>query len=144
MASSSSSRNVIPFAVDDKKPVIIDDSEFVSEPNITSVESNIWGEELIIPHKLEGVSKTKDANTSTDSTTPAATSKKSLPNTGAKLRKRTLMASKETGEPTKQKKQKALTIQEPPWRRPKRHRKGQSCPHARENKLKFTRPWCSG
>jgi hypothetical protein len=29
------------------------------------------------------------------------------------LRKRNLMASKETGEPTKQKKQKALTIQEP-------------------------------
>ncbi|KAK2442745.1 serine/threonine-protein phosphatase 7 long form protein [Trifolium repens] len=63
--------------------------------------------------KGKGVSKTKDANTSTDSTAPAATSKKSLPNTGAKLRKRTLMASKETGEPTKQKKQKALTIQEP-------------------------------
>ncbi|WJX78972.1 hypothetical protein P8452_62142 [Trifolium repens] len=54
MASSSSSRNVVPFAVDDKKPVIIDDSEFVSEPDMTSVESNIWGEELIIPHKLEG------------------------------------------------------------------------------------------
>jgi hypothetical protein len=30
------------------------------------------------------------------------------------LRKRTLMASKEAGEPTIQKKQKALTIQEPP------------------------------
>ncbi|KAK2421825.1 serine/threonine-protein phosphatase 7 long form protein [Trifolium repens] len=63
--------------------------------------------------KGKGVSKTKDANTSTDSTAPAVTSKKSLPNTGAKLRKRTLMASNETGEPTKQKKQKALTIQEP-------------------------------
>ncbi|WJX62509.1 hypothetical protein P8452_47496 [Trifolium repens] len=128
MASSSSSRNMVPLAVDDKKPIIIDDSGFVSEPDMTSVESNIWGEELIIPHKLEeagfdalqpktpkgkGVSKTKDATTSTDSTAPAASSKKTLPNTGAKLRKRTLMASKETGEPTKQKKQKALTIQEP-------------------------------
>ncbi|WJX78036.1 hypothetical protein P8452_61299 [Trifolium repens] len=128
MASTSSSRNVVPFAVDDKEPVIIDGSEFVSEPAVTAVEGAVWEEELIIPHKLEeagfdalqpktpkgkGVSKTKDANTSTDSTAPAATSKKSLPNTGAKLRKRTLMASKETGEPTKQKKQKALTIQEP-------------------------------
>ncbi|WJX34702.1 hypothetical protein P8452_22789 [Trifolium repens] len=52
MASSSSSRNVIIYAVDDKKPVIIDDSEFVSEPDMTSVEDNIWGEELMIPHKL--------------------------------------------------------------------------------------------
>ncbi|WJX16452.1 hypothetical protein P8452_06474 [Trifolium repens] len=52
MASSSSSRNVIIYAVDDKKPVIIDDSEFVSEPDMTSVEDNIWGEELVIPHKL--------------------------------------------------------------------------------------------
>ncbi|WJX53105.1 hypothetical protein P8452_39139 [Trifolium repens] len=53
MASSSSSRNVIIYAVDDKEPVIIDDSEFVSEPDMTSVEDNIWGEELMIPHKLE-------------------------------------------------------------------------------------------
>ncbi|WJX28405.1 hypothetical protein P8452_17131 [Trifolium repens] len=53
MASSSSSRNVIIYVVDDKEPVIIDDSEFVSEPDITSVEDNIWGEELMIPHKLE-------------------------------------------------------------------------------------------
>ncbi|WJX45132.1 hypothetical protein P8452_32035 [Trifolium repens] len=52
MASSSSSKNVIIYAVDDKKPIIIDDSEFVSEPDMTSVEDNIWGEELMIPHKL--------------------------------------------------------------------------------------------
>jgi hypothetical protein len=32
-----------------------------------------------------GASKTKEANTSTDSTAPAVTSKKSLPNTGAKV-----------------------------------------------------------
>ena len=32
-----------------------------------------------------GASKTKDANTSTDTTTPAATQKKTLPNTGAKV-----------------------------------------------------------
>jgi hypothetical protein len=32
-----------------------------------------------------GTSKTKDANTSTDTTTPAATQKKTLPNTGAKV-----------------------------------------------------------
>ncbi|KAK2414651.1 serine/threonine-protein phosphatase 7 long form protein [Trifolium repens] len=54
MASSSSSKNVIIYAVDDKKPIIIDDSEFVSEPDMTSVEDNIWGEELMIPHKLGG------------------------------------------------------------------------------------------
>ncbi|WJX14573.1 hypothetical protein P8452_04813 [Trifolium repens] len=54
MASSSSSRNVIIYAVDDDKPVIIDDSEFVSEPDMTAVEDNIWGEELMIPHKLGG------------------------------------------------------------------------------------------
>ncbi|WJX52027.1 hypothetical protein P8452_38177 [Trifolium repens] len=53
MASSSSSRNMVPFAVDDKEPVIIDNSGFVSEPAMTSVESSVWGEELIIPHKLE-------------------------------------------------------------------------------------------
>ncbi|WJX67695.1 hypothetical protein P8452_52141 [Trifolium repens] len=52
MASSSSSRNVIIYAVDDDKPIIIDDSEFVSEPDMTAVEDNIWGEELMIPHKL--------------------------------------------------------------------------------------------
>ncbi|WJX82871.1 hypothetical protein P8452_65581 [Trifolium repens] len=113
MASSSSSKNVIIYAVDDKKPIIIDDSEFVSEPDMTSVEDNIWGEELMIPHKLGGASKTKETTTSTDTTTPAATQKKSLPNTGAKLRKRNLMAANETGEPTKKKKQKALTINEP-------------------------------
>ncbi|WJX14070.1 hypothetical protein P8452_04382 [Trifolium repens] len=128
MASSSFSRNVIVYAVDDKEPVIIDDSEFVSEPDMTSVEDNLWGEELIIPHRLEeagfdalqqktpkgkGASKAKETTTSTDTTTPAATQKKSLPNTGAKLRKRNLMATNETGEPTKQKKQKALTINEP-------------------------------
>ncbi|WJX56404.1 hypothetical protein P8452_42067 [Trifolium repens] len=128
MASSSSSRNVIVYAVDDKEPVIIDDSEFVSKPDMTSVEDNLWGEELIIPHRLEeagfdalqqktpkgkGASKAKETTTSTDTTTPAATQKKSLPNTGAKLRKRNLMATNETGEPTKQKKQKALTINEP-------------------------------
>jgi hypothetical protein len=45
---------VIIYAVDDKKPIIIDDSEFVSEPDMTSVEDNIWGEELMIPHKLGG------------------------------------------------------------------------------------------
>ncbi|WJX28498.1 hypothetical protein P8452_17207 [Trifolium repens] len=111
--ASSSSRNMVPLAVDDKKPIIIDDSGFVSEPDMTSVESNIWGEELIIPHKLEGASKAKETTTSIDTTTPAATQKKSLPNTGAKLRKRNLMATNETGEPTKQKKQKALTINEP-------------------------------
>jgi hypothetical protein len=54
MASSSSSRNVIIYAVDDDKPIIIDDSEFVSEPDMTAVEDNIWGEELMIPHKLGG------------------------------------------------------------------------------------------
>jgi hypothetical protein len=32
-----------------------------------------------------GASKAKDANTSTDTTTPAATQKKTLPNTGAKV-----------------------------------------------------------
>ncbi|WJX34538.1 hypothetical protein P8452_22644 [Trifolium repens] len=57
MASSSSSRNVIVYAVDDKEPVIIDDSEFVSEPDMTSVEDNLWGEELIIPHRLEAKRK---------------------------------------------------------------------------------------
>ncbi|WJX12136.1 hypothetical protein P8452_02666 [Trifolium repens] len=31
MASTSSPRNVVPLAVDDKEPVIIDGSEFVSE-----------------------------------------------------------------------------------------------------------------
>ncbi|WJX72710.1 hypothetical protein P8452_56559 [Trifolium repens] len=134
MASSSSSRNMVPFVVDDKEPVIIDNSGFVSEPAMTSVESSVWGEELIIPHKLEvllqaleagfdalqqktpkgkGASKAKETTTSTDTTTPAATQKKSLPNTGAKLRKRNLMATNETGEPTKLKKQKALTINEP-------------------------------
>ncbi|WJX62349.1 hypothetical protein P8452_47352 [Trifolium repens] len=113
MASSSSSRNVIVYAVDDKGPVIIDNSGFVSEPAKTSVEGSVWGEELIIPHKLEGASKAKETTTSTDTTTPAATQKKSLPNTGAKLRKRNLMATNETGEPTKKKKQKALTINEP-------------------------------
>ncbi|KAK2416159.1 serine/threonine-protein phosphatase 7 long form protein [Trifolium repens] len=54
MASSSSSRNVTLYAVDDDKPIIIDDSEFVSEPDMTAVEDNIWGEELMIPHKLGG------------------------------------------------------------------------------------------
>ncbi|KAK2446309.1 serine/threonine-protein phosphatase 7 long form protein [Trifolium repens] len=54
MASPSSSRNVIIYAVDDDKPIIIDDSEFVSEPDMTVVEDNIWGEELMIPHKLGG------------------------------------------------------------------------------------------
>ncbi|WJX92173.1 hypothetical protein P8452_73853 [Trifolium repens] len=57
MASSSSSRNMVPFAVDDKEPVIIDNSGFVSEPAMTSVESSVWGEELIIPHKLEAKRK---------------------------------------------------------------------------------------
>ncbi|WJX28509.1 hypothetical protein P8452_17216 [Trifolium repens] len=57
MASTSSSRNMVPFAVDDKEPVIIDNSGFVSEPAMTSVESSVWGEELIIPHKLEGSEK---------------------------------------------------------------------------------------
>ncbi|WJX88754.1 hypothetical protein P8452_70806 [Trifolium repens] len=128
MASPSSSRNVIIYAVDDDKPIIIDDSEFVSEPDMTVVEDNIWGEELMIPHKLgeagfdalqqktpkgKGVSKVKETTTSTDSAAPTATPKKSLPNTGAKLRKRALMASKETGEATTKKKQKSLTIQEP-------------------------------
>ncbi|WJX29686.1 hypothetical protein P8452_18300 [Trifolium repens] len=137
MASTSSSRNMVPFAVDDKKPVIIENSGFVSEPAMTSVENSVWGEELIIPHKLEdndeallqaleagfdalqqktpkgkGASKAKETTTSTDSPAPAATSKKSLPNTGAKLRKRLQMGTKETGEPTIQKKQKTLTIQE--------------------------------
>ncbi|WJX31983.1 hypothetical protein P8452_20361 [Trifolium repens] len=128
MAASSSSRNVMIYAVDDKDLIIIDDSEFVSEPDMTSVEDTLWGEELMIPHKLgeagfdalqqktpkgKGASKTKDVNTSTDTTTSAATQKKTLPNTGAKLRKRNLMASSEAGGPTKQKKQKALTINEP-------------------------------
>ncbi|WJX89275.1 hypothetical protein P8452_71286 [Trifolium repens] len=133
MAASSSSRNMMIYAVDDKDLIIIDDSEFVSEPDMTSVEDTLWGEELMIPHKLGGrtlafagplpspdnfnedvsASKTKDVNTSTDTTTPAATQKKTLPNTGAKLRKRNLMASSEAGGPTKQKKQKALTINEP-------------------------------
>ncbi|WJX57160.1 hypothetical protein P8452_42748 [Trifolium repens] len=54
MASSSSSKNVTIYAVDDEEPIIIDDSEFVSEPDMTSVEDNIWGEELMIPHKLGG------------------------------------------------------------------------------------------
>ncbi|WJX56066.1 hypothetical protein P8452_41761 [Trifolium repens] len=114
MASSSSNpRNVIIYAVDDNKPIIIEDSEFVSEPDMTSVEDNIWGEELMIPHKLGGASKVKETTTSTDSAASTATPKKSLPNTGAKLRKRALMASKETGEATTKKKQKSLTIQEP-------------------------------
>ncbi|WJX46055.1 hypothetical protein P8452_32890 [Trifolium repens] len=129
MASSSSNpRNVIIYAVDDNKPIIIEDSEFVSEPDMTSVEDNIWGEELMIPHKLgeagfdalqqktpkgKGASKVKDTTTSTDSAAHTATPKKSLPNTGAKLRKRALMASNETGEATTKKKQKSLTIQEP-------------------------------
>ncbi|WJX13274.1 hypothetical protein P8452_03678 [Trifolium repens] len=109
MAASSSSRNTIIYAVDDKEPIIIDDSKFVSEPDMTSVEDTLWGEELMIPHKLrgrtldfagplpssdnfnedktpksKGASKAKDVNTSTDTTTPAATQKKTLPNTGAK------------------------------------------------------------
>ncbi|WJX24534.1 hypothetical protein P8452_13631 [Trifolium repens] len=99
MASSSSSKNVTIYAVDDEEPIIIDDSEFVSEPDMTSVEDNIWGEELMIPHKLgeagfdalqqktpkgKGASKVKDTTTSTDSAAPTATPKKSLPNTGAK------------------------------------------------------------
>ncbi|WJX57159.1 hypothetical protein P8452_42745 [Trifolium repens] len=54
MASSSSSKNVTIYAVNDEEPIIIDDSEFVSEPDMTSVEDNIWGEELMIPHKLGG------------------------------------------------------------------------------------------
>src|SRR6187399_1610992 len=54
MAASSSSRNVMIYAVDDKDLIIIDDSEFVSEPDMTSVEDTIWGEELMIPHKLRG------------------------------------------------------------------------------------------
>ncbi|KAK2384608.1 hypothetical protein QL285_071936 [Trifolium repens] len=53
MASTSFPRNVVRLAVDDKEPVIIDGSEFVSEPAVTSVEGTIWGEELMIPHKLE-------------------------------------------------------------------------------------------
>ncbi|WJX45941.1 hypothetical protein P8452_32786 [Trifolium repens] len=52
MASSSSSKNVTIYTVDNEEPIIIDDSEFVSEPDMTSVEDNIWGEELMIPHKL--------------------------------------------------------------------------------------------
>ncbi|WJX23729.1 hypothetical protein P8452_12920 [Trifolium repens] len=112
-ASSSSSRNVTIYAVDDAEPIIVDGSTFVSEPDMTSVEDTIWGEELMIPHKLRGASKAKGATTLTDTTTPGATQKKTLPNTGAKLRKRNLMASSEAEGPTKQKKQKALTIQEP-------------------------------
>ncbi|KAK2436482.1 serine/threonine-protein phosphatase 7 long form protein [Trifolium repens] len=54
MASSSSSKNVTIYTVDNEEPIIIDDSEFVSEPDMTSVEDNIWGEELMIPHKLGG------------------------------------------------------------------------------------------
>ncbi|WJX53539.1 hypothetical protein P8452_39521 [Trifolium repens] len=53
MASTSFPRNVVPLAVDDKEPVIINGSEFVSEPAVTAVEGTIWGEELMIPHKLE-------------------------------------------------------------------------------------------
>ncbi|WJX18613.1 hypothetical protein P8452_08394 [Trifolium repens] len=148
-SSSSSSRNVMIYAVDDAEPIIVDGSNFVSEPDMTSVEDNIWGEELLIPHKLRGrtlafagplpssdnftedaietgfaalqqrtpkgksASKAKGATTSTDTTTPGATQKKTLPNTGAKVRKRNLMASSEAEGPIKQKKQKALTIQEP-------------------------------
>ncbi|WJX86583.1 hypothetical protein P8452_68874 [Trifolium repens] len=156
-ASSSSSRNVTIYAVDDAEPIIVDGSTFVSEPDMTSVEDTIWGEELMIPHKLrgrtlafagplpssdnfnednsdevllqaietgfaalqqrtpkgKGASKAKGATTSTDTTTPGATQKKTLPNTGAKVRKRNLMASSEAERPIKQKKQKALTIQEP-------------------------------
>ncbi|WJX13039.1 hypothetical protein P8452_27797 [Trifolium repens] len=146
-SSSSSSRNVMIYAVDDAEPIIVDGSNFVSEPDMTSVEDNIWGEELLIPHKLrgrtlafagplpssdnftedaietgfaalqqrtpKGASKAKGATTSTDTTTPGATQKKTLPNTGAKVRKRNLMASSEAEGPIKQKKQKALTIQEP-------------------------------
>jgi hypothetical protein len=54
MASTSFPKKEIPIAVDDKEPVIIDGSEFVSEPAVTAVEGAIWEEELIIPHKLEG------------------------------------------------------------------------------------------
>ncbi|WJX39055.1 hypothetical protein P8452_26645 [Trifolium repens] len=53
-ASSSSSRNVTIYAVDDAEPIIVDGSTFVSEPDMTSVEDTIWGEELMIPHKLRG------------------------------------------------------------------------------------------
>ncbi|WJX66946.1 hypothetical protein P8452_51451 [Trifolium repens] len=53
-SSSSSSRNVMIYAVDDAEPIIVDGSNFVSEPDMTSVEDNIWGEELLIPHKLRG------------------------------------------------------------------------------------------
>ncbi|KAK2352130.1 hypothetical protein QL285_096620 [Trifolium repens] len=61
MASSSSNpRNVVPFAVDDGEPIIVDGSEFVSEPDMTSVENDVWGEELIIPHKLDDKNKCEE------------------------------------------------------------------------------------
>ncbi|WJX54008.1 hypothetical protein P8452_39940 [Trifolium repens] len=100
MAASSSS-NVMIYAVDDKDLIIIDDSEFVSEPDMTSVEDTLWGEELMIPHKLGG------------RTLAFAGPLPSPDNFNEDLRKRNLMASSEVGEPTKQKKQKALTIDEP-------------------------------
>ncbi|WJX76309.1 hypothetical protein P8452_59748 [Trifolium repens] len=56
-ASSSSSRNVTIYAVDDAEPIIVDGSTFVSEPDMTSVEDTIWGEELMIPHKLRDIEK---------------------------------------------------------------------------------------
>ncbi|WJX45203.1 hypothetical protein P8452_32098 [Trifolium repens] len=54
MASSSMPRNAVPLAADDKQPIIIDGSAFVTEPSVTAVESTIWEKELLIPHKLSG------------------------------------------------------------------------------------------
>ncbi|WJX46620.1 hypothetical protein P8452_33401 [Trifolium repens] len=100
-ASSSSSRNVTIYAVDDAEPIIVDGSTFVSEPDMTSVEDTIWGEELMIPHKLRG------------RTLAFAGPLPSSDNFNEDVRKRNLMASSEAEGPTKQKKQRALTIQEP-------------------------------
>ncbi|WJX82226.1 hypothetical protein P8452_77640 [Trifolium repens] len=100
-ASSSSSRNVTIYAVDDAEPIIVDGSTFVSEPDMTSVEDTIWGEELMIPHKLRG------------RTLAFAGPLPSSDNFNEDVRKRNLMASSEAEGPIKQKKQKALTIQEP-------------------------------
>ncbi|WJX26102.1 hypothetical protein P8452_15074 [Trifolium repens] len=85
----------------ERKPIIVDGSTFVSEPDMTSVEDTIWGEELMIPHKLRG------------RTLAFAGLLPSSDNFNEDVRKRNLMASSEAEGPIKQKKQKALTIQEP-------------------------------
>ncbi|WJX13847.1 hypothetical protein P8452_04191 [Trifolium repens] len=82
MASSSSSKNVTIYAVDNEEPIIIDDSEFVSELDMTSVEDNIWGEELMIPHKLGETEKDIEIPDSTSPVEDQPTTNVEAPSTG--------------------------------------------------------------